>query len=112
MNPTIEILTEARHEILSLRRRNEILSAKVEVFDSLMCLLHTSPAQHLQGACVDVAWQLEKEEQRLRDEPLVAAKEAESQACKHREVTVTQDGGHCNHCGVTVEYDPESRNWK
>lgn len=55
-----ELLNDARHEIISLRRRNEILSAKVEVFDSLMCLLHTSPAQHSQAMSPDVAWQIEK----------------------------------------------------
>jgi len=67
MNPTIQILNEAKHEITSLRRQNEILRAKVEVMDLFACVLHTQPAQHVQGMCVDIAWQLEKEAARLEE---------------------------------------------
>lgn len=62
------LLTEASHEIKSLRRRNEILSAKVEVFDSLMCLLNTSPAQRENLAAVDIAWQLDEAVRFLREQ--------------------------------------------
>lgn len=50
----------AIHEIRSLRRTNEILSAKVEVFDSMMQVLHTNPAIRGQGMSPDIAWQMEK----------------------------------------------------
>ncbi len=68
MNPTIEVINEARHEIISLRRQNEILKAKVEVMDLFACVLHTTPATREQVACVDIAWRLENEAQRLQSE--------------------------------------------
>jgi sulfate adenylyltransferase subunit 1 (EFTu-like GTPase family) len=68
MNPTIELLNDAKHEILSLRRQNEILRAKVEVMDLFACVLHTQPAQREQGMAIDVAWQLDKEIDRLKSE--------------------------------------------
>ena len=67
MNPTIQILNEAKHEITSLRRQNEILRAKVEVMDLFACVLHTQPAMREQGMTVDIAWQLEKEAARLEE---------------------------------------------
>lgn len=54
------LLIGAREEILSLRRRNEILSAKVEMIDLFSLVLHTKPAYTTQGASVDVAWELER----------------------------------------------------
>jgi len=60
MSEIRHILNEARHEIIALRRRNEILGAKVEVFESMMCLLHTRPAEHNQPMSPDIAWQIEK----------------------------------------------------
>lgn len=54
------LLIGAREEILSLRRRNEILSAKVEMIDLFSLVLHTKPAYPSQGASVDVAWELER----------------------------------------------------
>lgn len=53
-----ELLKDAANEIQTLRRTNEILAAKVEVMDAFMCVLHTSPAQHVQPMAVDVAWRL------------------------------------------------------
>ena len=63
----IETLKEAQREITQLRRRNEILSAKVEVMDSFMCVLHTKPAEHLQGMSPDVVFQMEKHISKLED---------------------------------------------
>lgn len=54
------MMETAIHEIRSLRRTNEVLSAKVEVFDSMMQVLHTSPATRNQGMSPDIAWQMEK----------------------------------------------------
>lgn len=56
----IQTIKDAQHEINSLRRRNEVLSAKVEVMDSFMCVLHTRPAEHHQTLGIDVVFQLEK----------------------------------------------------
>ena len=54
------LLNEARHEILDLRRANEILRAKVEVMELFACVLHTQPARGSQGMAPDVAWALQK----------------------------------------------------
>lgn len=37
-----ELLNDARHEILNLRRENEILRAKQEMIDLFACVLNTS----------------------------------------------------------------------
>ncbi len=55
-----DLLSNAMHEIRDLRRRNEILNAKVEVMDLFACVLHTTPASRSQGAAPDVAWLLQK----------------------------------------------------
>jgi len=68
MSELIETLKEAQHEINSLRRSNEILSAKVEVMESFMCVLHTSPAQHRQTLSPDVVFELQKHVAKLEDE--------------------------------------------
>lgn len=56
-----ELLMKAQEEILSLRRENEILRAKVEVINLFETTLHTSPARRDVGAGEDVAWLLRRE---------------------------------------------------
>jgi len=67
MSELIETLKEAQREIQQLRRRNEILSAKVEVMDSFMCVLHTAPAQQSQAFSPDVVFAMEKHIAKLED---------------------------------------------
>jgi hypothetical protein len=53
-----ELLIQARHEIISLRKRNEVLEAQVgivEIFAAALGLKHEN-----RGASGDVAWLLEK----------------------------------------------------
>lgn len=64
------MMETAIHEIRSLRRHNEILSAKVEVFESMMQVLHTSPATRSQGMSPDIAWQMEKHLASQKEAPL------------------------------------------
>ena len=54
------LLNDARHEILNLRRENEILRAKVEMIDLFASVLHTQPALRREGRAPDVAWALQK----------------------------------------------------
>ena len=68
MNELIQTLKDAQDEIRELRRRNEILSAKVEVMDSIMCVLHTKPAERLQGAGIDVVYEMQKHISKLEDD--------------------------------------------
>lgn len=60
-------LQMAVDEIGQLRRRNEILAAKVEMIDLFACVLHTSPAGRSSGASEDVAWLLRREIERLKN---------------------------------------------
>ncbi len=55
---THELLMRARDEILSLRRQNEILSAKIEMIDLFACVLHSKAAQREEGHTEDIAWLL------------------------------------------------------
>lgn len=73
MNPLKELLNDARHEILDLRRRNEILGAKVEMIDLFACVLNTQPAARTQGAAPDVAWALQKKIDELTSDAVAAA---------------------------------------
>lgn len=59
------LLLEASNEIESLRRRNEILQAKVDVMDFFACVLHTSPAQPDRLMAVDIAWKLREAAEKL-----------------------------------------------
>jgi hypothetical protein len=63
-----DLLTSAMHEILQLRRQNEILAAKVEVMDLFACVLNSEPARRSQGMAVDVAWVLQKQIDELTKE--------------------------------------------
>ena len=60
MTELAQLLNDARHEIISLRRDNEILHAKIDVMELFACVLHTKPASRQAGAAIDVAWLLQK----------------------------------------------------
>jgi len=71
MHPIAAVMNEARHEIIRLRRANELLQAKVDVMDLFACVLHTTPAYQGQGMSIDIAWQLQQEIERLeKQEPV------------------------------------------
>ena len=59
------LLLSAKNEIVSLRRRNEILSAKVEMIDLFACILHTKPATPNCGAGIDIVPELAKKLEEL-----------------------------------------------
>lgn len=63
---TISLLQKAKDEILQLRRTNEVYGAKLEMFDCLMLLLHTKPAERQYPMGVDVAWELDKHAEEIR----------------------------------------------
>lgn len=54
------LLKSAAVEITSLRRQNELMSARLDMFDKCMILLHTTPAYPSQGMSVDIVWEIEK----------------------------------------------------
>lgn len=65
------MLQEAANEIRSLRRQNEIMSARLDVFDSMMAVLHTPIAVKSQGMSPDLVWKIEKY---LQNQPQVVNK--------------------------------------
>lgn len=60
MSDMKDLLEEAREEIIHLRRRNEILSAKVEMIDLFACVLNTRPWEPRETVGEDIAWKLQK----------------------------------------------------
>lgn len=68
MKESERAMRAALEEIRSLRRRNEILEAKVEVMNLFAVTLHSSPAYPSQGMGEDAAWLLQKEIDRLEEE--------------------------------------------
>lgn len=60
-SPLESLAKKACDEIRSLRHRNEILSAKVEMIDLFACVLHSTAAQRDEGQSLDVVWAIEKE---------------------------------------------------
>jgi hypothetical protein len=63
-----QLLEDARQEIDQLRRRNEVLQAKVDTMHLFEMVLHTKPAIHTVGMAEDVAWKLQREIDRLDEE--------------------------------------------
>jgi len=64
---TKHLFRKAVEEIRSLRRQNELLSARTEMFDAVMCLLHTKPAVQTQGMGLDVVAEIEHKLYQWRD---------------------------------------------
>ena len=60
MKDELQMLREAANEIKTLRRQNELMSARLEVFDSMMAVLHTDIARKNQGMSPDLVWEIEK----------------------------------------------------
>jgi hypothetical protein len=60
MEEELQMLREAANEIRSLRRQNELMSARLDVFDSMMAVLHTPIATKSQGMSPDLVWKIEK----------------------------------------------------
>lgn len=55
----LRIMREAAVEIRQLRRKNEVLNAKVETFEGCMVLLHASPPNYSVPCSPDVAYALD-----------------------------------------------------
>lgn len=55
-----ELLKSAVSEIRVLRRENELMRARLDMFDSLMSLFNTPPNYRGQGMSPDLTWEIEK----------------------------------------------------
>lgn len=60
MERSTELLQQAVSEIRILRNHNQLMSARLEMFDSLMTVLHTDVARKGQGMSPDLTWEIEK----------------------------------------------------
>lgn len=56
----IRFLKEATFEIRNLRRKNELMGARLDMFDSVMALLHTPIAQRGGGMSPDLCSEIDK----------------------------------------------------
>jgi len=56
-----ELLQRALSEINGLRKQNELMTARLDMFDAVMSALHGKPAYHDSGAMApDIAHEIEK----------------------------------------------------
>jgi hypothetical protein len=56
-----DMLQRANIEIKDLRRKNELMGARLDVFDSMMRLFHTNPNFGTSGMMhPDIAWEIDK----------------------------------------------------
>ena len=61
MNPEQKLLERAAMEIRTLRRHNEIMAAKLEVFDGMMQILNSQAAQRGGGLMSpDLVFEIDK----------------------------------------------------
>lgn len=60
MNEESQLLKSAIVEIKSLRSRNQLLTARVDMFDECMLLLRTNLNYQNQGMSEDLVWKMEK----------------------------------------------------
>ena len=61
------ILMQAREEILTLRRRNEVLQAQIDVMELFGLTLRTKPNFASVSMGVDIAWELAREIEALHN---------------------------------------------
>lgn len=60
MERYLQLLQEAAQEIKNLRSQNQLMSARLEMFDNMMAVLHTDVARKSQGMSPDLVWEIEK----------------------------------------------------
>lgn len=60
MERELELLKQATSEIKMLRGQNQLMSARLDMFDNMMSVLHTDVARKSQGMSPDLVWEIEK----------------------------------------------------
>ncbi len=66
MDPLEHLLLHGIDEIQSLRRRNEILSAKVEMIDLFALVFRSQPAYPSVGMSEDIVWKMQTNIDQIR----------------------------------------------
>lgn len=54
-----DLLKAASAEIKDLRRQNDLMKARLNMFDDMMLLIRTSPTYPSQGYSEDLAWAID-----------------------------------------------------
>jgi hypothetical protein len=79
--PAIDMVTvlleEARHEIVSLRRANQVLGAKMEVVELFGRIFEAQAPRRGYGESIDVAWKIEQELKRRAEQARLSAEPAD-----------------------------------
>jgi len=60
MKEELQLLQQASNEIKHLRSKNELMKARLDMFDSVMSILHTEVAQKNQGMSPDLVFEIDK----------------------------------------------------
>lgn len=60
MTTETQLLQEAVLEIKSLRKKNELMQARLDMFDTINAMLHTDIARQSLGMSPDLVWNIEK----------------------------------------------------
>lgn len=69
-----QLLLNAADEIQQLRRRNEVLNAKVDTMNLFATVLNTQPAYSPEGASPDIAWILLRKAEEIKNAEVVKPK--------------------------------------
>jgi len=60
MKEEIELLKQASGEIKQLRKENELMGARLDMFDKMMTLFHTEPNRRGKGMSPDLVFEIDK----------------------------------------------------
>lgn len=66
MTHELDLLQSASYEIKVLRMENELMKARLEMFDTLMQLFHTEPANQSRGVSPDLAYEIDRHVESLK----------------------------------------------
>ena len=53
-----QLLERAVHEITKLRRENELMNARLNMFDNILMIMHTEPHRSGEGQAIDLVWEI------------------------------------------------------
>lgn len=60
VNQEIGLLNQAVSEIKKLRRQNDLMRARLDMFDAMNAILHTRVAERGEGMSPDLCWEIER----------------------------------------------------
>jgi hypothetical protein len=69
MENLINLLRLSQDEIRNLRRDNELMSARLEMFDAIQAMLHTDLARKNYGMTEDLVFKIEKSIEEYNTQP-------------------------------------------